>query len=116
MIEETSLIQLKNYRPHPTNERYLVFIYHDYRMACKFEDGLSESNIDFEKDVTENGPNKRFLYAIHRRDLAQAKQCNNLAVGTYRKPFIADPVLRYTVIALSIGLIALAVIGYIKSN
>lgn len=116
MIEETSLIQLKNYRPHPTNKRYMVFIYHDYRMACKFEDGLQAAGIAFEKDVTESGPNKRYLYGVNKRDMSVARKCNNLAVGAYRKPFISDPLLRYVVIAISVGLIALAIIGYLKSN
>ena len=110
-----SLIQLKNYRPHPTDSRYTVFIYHDYRMACFFEDRLSENELFFEKDASDSGPNKRWLYAVKNRELEEVKKYNNLAVGMYRKPFIADPILRYAVIALSIGLIALAVIGYLKS-
>ena len=110
-----SLIQLNNYRPHPTNSKYLIFIYHDYNMACNFEDELSEKELYFEKDVSENGPNKRWLYAVKKRDLESVKRCNNIAIGTHRKPFISDPILRYFVIALSVGLMTLALIGFIKS-
>jgi len=111
-----SLIQLKNYRPHPSDTRYMVFVYHDYRMACAFEDGLTGKGLFFEKDVSEAGANKKWLYAVRKYDLKEAVNCNNLAVGQYRKPFISDPILRYTVIAVSLGLIALAIIGFIKSN
>ena len=110
-----SLIQLKNYRPHPSDRKYFVFIYHDYKMTCSFEDGLTEEGLFFEKDVTENGPNKRWLYAVKKRDLEAVKKWNNLAIGLHRKPFIADPILRYFVIGISIVLMALAVIGFIKS-
>ncbi|NNK80153.1 MAG: hypothetical protein HKO93_01535 [Flavobacteriales bacterium] len=110
-----SLIQLNNYRPHPTDSKYMIFIYHDYKMACTFEDGLVESDLFFEKDVTENGPNKRWLYAVKKRDFQAVKKWNNIAIGTHRKPFISDPILRYVVIAISVGVMALAFIGFLKS-
>ncbi|NNC84258.1 MAG: hypothetical protein HKN79_11840 [Flavobacteriales bacterium] len=110
-----SLIQLHNYRPHPTDRKYMVFVYHDYEMACSFEDALVEQEIQFEKDVTESGPNKRWLYAIRKRDMEQAKKCNNLAIGLHRKPFISDPVLRYFVIGIFLLLMTLVIIGYINS-
>lgn len=111
-----SLIQLNNYRPHPSDRKYMVFVYHDYRMACLFEDKLTESDLFFEKDVTEDGANKKWLYAVRKIDMDQVKKMNNLAIGTYRKPFIADPILRYVVIGISVLLMALAVIGYIKTS
>ena len=94
----------------------MIFIYHDYRMACLFEDKLSEAKLFFEKDVTEDGNNKRWLYAVKKLDMDEVKKMNHLAIGTYRKPFISDPVLRYFVIGISVLVMALAVIGSIKTR
>jgi hypothetical protein len=93
----------------------MIFIYHDYNMACTFEDGLLESSLFFEKDVTESGPNKKWLYAVKKIDLEAVKRWNNIAIGTHRKPFISDPILRYFVIAISLGVMTLALIGFLKS-
>jgi hypothetical protein len=94
----------------------MVFFFSDYHMAVSFEDGLVQANLFFEKDVSESGENKRWLYAVRRRDLSIVKQINYRASGLHRKPFIADPILRYSVLAISAGLILLAIIGYLKSN
>jgi hypothetical protein len=115
MIEE-GFIQLKNYRPHPTQARYMIFIYHDYRMACSFEDDMKAQTLFFEKDVAEEGPNKKWLYAVRKQDMAKAKEFNNLAVGKFRQPFISDPILKYAVLIISALLIGMAVVGYIVSN
>ncbi|MDA0714134.1 MAG: hypothetical protein O2867_04535 [Bacteroidetes bacterium] len=111
-----SLFNLTNSREHPTDARYMVFFFSDYDMAVSFEDELVKEGLYFEKDVSEAGENKRWLYAVKRRDQARVKQLNYIATGRHRKPFIADPILRYLVLAISAGLIILAIIGYIKSQ
>ena len=110
-----SLIELNNFREHPENKSYMVFIYSDYEMALCFEDQLTEAGLEFEKDISESGPNKRYLYGIRKRDFSAAKEMNHVALGLHRKPFMPDPVLRIFVLALTAGLITLAIIGYLRS-
>jgi hypothetical protein len=111
-----SLIDLTNYRAHPTDARYMVFFFGTYEMAVSFEDSLSQEGIFFEKDVSESGEKKRYLYAVKRRDSERVKILNNLAMGRHRGRFINDPILRNLILFLFLGALVLAFIGYLKTN
>lgn len=115
VMEDTSLFKIKNYSVHPIHKNYWVFYFSNDQMALTFEELLNTNNIEFEKDIGEDLV-KRTLFGIHQKHTSEAMRLNNIAIGKHRHPFIKDPILRYAVIIISIGLIALAIIGYLQSN
>jgi len=111
-----SLIDLTNYRDHPSTSGYVVFFFGTYDMAVSFEDMLSQENIFFEKDVSESGEKKRYLYAVKRRDAERVKILNNMAMGKHRGRFISDPIVRNLILFIFLATLILALIGYLKMN
>lgn len=112
---DSSLLRIRNYNIHPENKKYWVFFFSDIDMAKYFEGLLTESNIEFEKDESEDLV-KRVLYGIHKRDMEQALELNNIAIGKFRKPFIVDPTLRYVIIFISVAVVILSIVGYFKTK
>lgn len=109
-------LNLTNYEEHPTNNKYYVFNFRVIERANYFENLLIEHKIEFEKDqeTTENGT--LFLFGIHKKDLKQSIYLNNLTIGNFRKPFIADKFFRYFVLAVGLGAILLGVVGFIVTH
>lgn len=104
---------LTNYNLHPSNRMYYVFHFKDENRANYFKNLLVEYKIHFEFDNEKTEKTTLYLFGIHKRDLKVATHLNNLTIGKFRKPFIAEPVFRYFVLVLGLGAIFLAVLGYL---
>lgn len=105
-----------NYRTHPTNRNYEIFNFKDPERAAYFETLLVEYKILFEKDEDETEKGYCYLYAIHKKDFKTVAKLNNLTIGHFRRPFIADTYFRWIVILVGIGVVALSLIGYWVKN
>lgn len=104
-----------NINDHPTNRNKKVFYFKDKLKADHFEQQLILENINYEKQVDEEG-DQTIYFGVRQSDFDRAKTLNFLTMGKFRKPFIADPFFRYFVIAISILILALAFIGAWMSN
>lgn len=102
------LPNLTNYDDHPTEPGWLVFRFATPQQADAFEQGLRDAGIRHERD-TEGGP--PYLVAARQAQREPAVRINYRVLGRYRKPFLADPVLRWGVLGLLALLVALAVAG-----
>ncbi len=112
------MINLMNYYEHPGDNRYYIFEYRDVEKSIRFEEYLDEYEIVFEKFVDEEDPNIpwKCLYAVSKSDFRQALRANSLTEAAYRQPMIGNIYLRYGFVILMLGVLVLALIGYIKSN
>lgn len=108
------IIQLTNYVPHPTNEEYVVFMFHVSEMAAHFEMLLDRELIKFEKSIDDDHEPVRTLYAIRRSRLKQALPLNFEAIGKYRKPMINNGFWRWLLIGFVLVVAALAIYGASK--
>lgn len=107
-------IDLTNYREHPTHKNYTVFFYDSREQAAYFESLLQANNIWFESDA-EGGEDGKYFVAVKKLDENKVLKLNNLAIGKYRNKFIPNAFLRWFVIVISIAVLGLAVIGYLRA-
>lgn len=113
-LEEAGLIQLHNYKKHPTHHNYHVFYFKKEEIAMEFETLLKQKEIPFEKDTPSDG-DIHYYFAITSSYMEQAKKLNYLAYGTKRKPMIANQLGRYALVIFFLFILVLGIISYIKS-
>lgn len=89
---------MTNFIPHPTNEEYVVFMFHDERMSAFFENKLIENSVKFEKDRDEENDPPRDLFAVRRTRFDQVLQYNYESHGKFRKPLFRNGFWRWFVI------------------
>lgn len=109
------MLSFINFQDHPTNRNKKVFYFHDEAHAKYFENLLKENDILFEQQVDTQGDN-RIYYGVHIANFKNAKNLNYLTIGAFRKPFIADKFFRYFVIAISILILTLAIVGALLAD
>lgn len=100
---------MTNFIPHPTNEEYVVFMFHDERMSEYFRNKLDENKIQYEKDRDDENDPPRDLYAVRRTRFDQVVQYNYESHGKFRKPLLGNAFWRWFVMlfVLILTLIAL---------
>jgi hypothetical protein len=108
------MLNILNYKKHPTNSNYYVFKFWDNRRAADFEDALKKQSIWFEKDFDEE--KEIALFAIKQKDLEQVQKINFLVEAKYRKPFISNVFLKWATILFFIIALSFALYGYFSSN
>ncbi|MEQ8323562.1 MAG: hypothetical protein RIC15_11575 [Vicingaceae bacterium] len=102
-----------NILDHPTRKTKTVFFYTSEEHANYFKELLREKNISYEFQVDpESG---KLYFGIDNRYLKEVKRLNFLVFAKFRKPFIANPYLKYTLLLISASFIILALIGYLRS-
>lgn len=109
------MIDFTNYRIHSEKKDFMVFHFDHKDQALYFEELLKQNNLFFEKHL-ENERNFLVYYGVRKCDFAKVNELNNESNGKFRKPFIADKVLRYTVLSLFFIMIALAFTGIIVTS
>lgn len=105
-----------NYSEHPSDNRYTVFKYYRKDQFDHFKNSLLEHHIWFEEDQEQMEHGVQFLVAVKNKDLTQVKKLNLEAIGLNRERFIPNKILRYVILIISIIVMTLAVIGFIKSE
>ena len=107
---------LTNYRIHPTDKSYNVYHFTKPDQADYFETLPIEYKLHFERYNEKKGDRLVYYFGIKRIDESTSNQLNNLTLGRYRRKFIPDYKLRLGVMVLSVGVLLLAIIGFIKSR
>lgn len=108
------LLRIRNYFEHPVQRNYLVFQFYNLTMAEAFANILVENSIKFERDDEEGIP-KKVLFGVHKTDSRKAMELNNFVIGKYRKPFIGNRYLKWTMLIVVTCAITVALIGYFRN-
>lgn len=110
------LFDLTNYRIHPTDKSYNVYHFSKTEQAEYFETLLIEFKLHFERHNEDKGDRTVYYFAIKRVDEKVSNQLNNQTLGRYRRKFIPDQRLRTGIMIVSLFILLIAIIGFIKSN
>jgi len=105
-----SLVNLTNYRDHPSNPSYVVFFFHRKEVADSFEELLLINMIDFERAHDDAG-HDRHLFGIRKMEFQAAERLNYQAIGKHRKGFIPNRFLRIFVLLFTLAVLIIAIIG-----
>ena len=109
------MFHLGNYREHYDNKDYIVFYFDHKEQSLFFEELLTKNNLFFEKHL-ESEKNFLVYYAIRRSDFQKVNELNDQSKEKFRKPFISDNYLRYTVLSLFFLMLVLAITGAIVTS
>ena len=107
---------LVNYVDHPTNKDYRVFNFNTKHEADLFEKKLTAANIWFERDEEDHENSMVYLFAVLDREFGKAQDANFMVSAETRRNIIPNTFLRYFLILFVLGMLAFAVIGYLKSE
>ena len=94
----------------------MVFQYHEPEHADYFEQLLQDRSVPFERFLDTESPTHRILFGIKKTFSSDAMYCNNMCHARYRKHFIPIKWLRYAMLIIVFGTLALALWGFFKSN
>jgi magnesium-transporting ATPase (P-type) len=106
---------LVNYRTHPTNERYKVFAFDSIEEADMMEDELKKRSVWFERDSDTVKHGTVYLIGVNKTDFNKAMNANFAVSAVHRNPMIKNKFLRYALIIMTVSLVTLGVIGYVKN-
>lgn len=107
-------LRLTNYFIHPTDNRYQVFVFKEDIYADYFEDLLKREAIEYERhlDDAEN----EILFGIHKKYQKQAMHSNFLTHAKFRRPFIGNRLVKYSLLIITFGIIIFAFVGYLRTR
>lgn len=115
MGRRIGILGLVNYRKHPSNENYHIFSFNSEPEQKMMEELLKERNIWFESSSEEIKAGIIYLVGVEKGDYDSAMQVNYLVSAKYRNPMIKNKLLRYMLIILTISMVTLGLIGYVKN-
>jgi hypothetical protein len=113
---DEGMLRVANYKNHPTNEYYKVFFFYKKEQADYFATLLKDNNIWFEQDEAERAGEPMYLFGIKKKDLDSVHKLNNIAIGKFRPKLIPSKSGRIALVVFGLLIIALSVIGYLKSR
>jgi len=108
------MINITNYSEHPTRIGYTVFRFNEKHRAEYFKELLINDNIKFESSIEEDEDGIH-LFGVKKGDFKIAQHANYLVSARYRKKIIPNQYFRWGVIIIAIILVALAIIGALKT-
>lgn len=106
---------LPNYDEHPSKSNYMVFTFRNFEMANYFENELIERGIFYESSEDETRSGFIYFFGVKKSDKVEVYQLNLITHGKFRKPFFGNKYLRIILTAILMGLVTLAIIGFIKN-
>ncbi len=108
-------IHYSNFEDHERQRQYVVFYFYAKEHADYFEALLIEADIPYErgsgKDLL-----RRHLFGIHKSHQETAEELNDETGNMFRKPFLADDVMRKMVLIITLGALAIALFGWWRST
>ncbi len=113
-IRHRMALRITNYFVHPVDNRYMVFVFRQKLYADYFEELLKKENITFERHFEEQ--DREILFGVHKRFQRKALNANFLTHAKFRKPFISNRLVKYSLLIITFGMIALAIVGYIRTR
>lgn len=105
-----AILNITNFDDHPEDPRWMVFRFTERRIVDEFVESLSAVAIPFEQDESDEAP---FLVGVKAHNREAAVRINYSVLGRHRKPFMADGVIRWSVIGLFVVLVLMAVLGMV---
>lgn len=115
MGRRIGLFGLVNYRVHPANERYRVFSFNSIEEADLMAKELEKRNIWYERDEDEIKEGTIYLFGVDKNDFKEAMNANFAVSAVHRNPMIKNKFLRILLVTLTITLVTIGVVGYVKS-
>ncbi len=106
-------MRIINYYDHESDNRYLVFEYFMEEHADYFQELLEGKKVEFERHYDEE--KERILFGIQKRFRTDSTYCNNMTHAKFRRPFIKNNLLKYSLLLVTLLAITLGLIGYFKS-
>lgn len=106
------MLNILNYKDHPTRIGYTVYRFFEKERADYFEELLKKDNIQFESSIEENG-NTLYLFGVKKGDSKKAMNANYLVSAKYRNKIIPNTYFRWGIILFALAMITLAIIGAI---
>lgn len=106
-------LRLTNYFVHPSDNRYLVFLFKQEIHAAHFVEQLENEDIKYERHLDDNND---ILFGVHKRYQKQALKMNFLTHGEFRRPLINNKVLKYALLIFTFGIVAFAIYGSFVSK
>lgn len=113
---DEGLLRVTNYQNHPSNEMYKVFFFFSEEQADFFESLLQETDLFYERDLTEKNNEPFHVFGIKKKDLARVYKLNDIAIGKFRNKLIPNKYTRISIITFGLIVITIALIGYFKSH
>jgi len=113
--DDFHLIDLTNYRNHPTRKDIRVFFFKEMKRADYFEQLLKEKSLFYEKFV-EKEDKLKIYFGVKRTDFGVIKELNNLAIGKFRESFIPNKSFRKFLILGTALALAFVIAGAILSD
>ena len=110
-----NLFNLTNYRDHPENKDFKVFFFYNFKQGEYFKQLLENEPLEFELFI-EKEAKPIMLFGIRKRHFNQALDLNSLSYARFKKPFIANKLIRFAVLGFTILALAIAIIGYFMSQ
>lgn len=86
----------------------MVFRFGDRDMGREFVEGLDEAGIPYEANEDDGGMR---LIGVKQRYRDAAVRINYRVLGRHREPFIGDRAIRWVLMAFTLGLVLLALLG-----
>lgn len=105
-------LNVTNSQDHPTDDMFKVFHFKTKEQASYFEELLKEKSIHFESDEEFAHGKTLYLFGIRKNDIDAVTKLNYLAIGKFRKPFIANSSFKWFVLILGASVLALALVGF----
>ena len=110
-----NLFNLTNYRDHPENKDYIIFFFYNFEQGNYFKQLLEKEPLEFEVFIEEESK-PIMLFGIRKRYFNQALDLSSLSYARYKKPFIANKLIRFAVLGFTIVAVTIAIIGYFLSK
>lgn len=110
-----------NWYLHPADNRYYVFEFRDVSLADEYEGRLQAGGVGFEREDplsqgdSSAGEEVVHRFGVHRKDFKDALRLNHLLHGEHRSPFIPHAGLRWGMLAVTAGVVMLALWGWLQS-
>jgi hypothetical protein len=109
-------IRFTNFYEHPEDSRFYVYeFFHEY-IADYFEELLVSRGVTFERHFAVDSDPQVYLFGIAKSYLSESNKCNYLTHAHFRKPLIANVWLKWATLIITLGLVALALVGYLQSR
>ena len=113
MVED--FLNITNTRSHPTNPNYELVWFKTKPEADYFEKKILELGVHFERENA-TPDHQRYYFAIRKNDLVSVNKINYETLGAHRKPLISSKPLAFFIVTISIIVLTLAIVGFVKSN
>ncbi|MEM9024066.1 MAG: hypothetical protein AAGB22_10010 [Bacteroidota bacterium] len=105
---------LGNYYDHPDQPKYMVYRFYGEEQAAYFEALLRDEGIWYERNIeTDEDDEPTYYYGVHKSDEKATQRLNSLTLAKFKTPFIGVAWLRWTILLVSLGLVTLAIAGYL---